>query len=120
MMGRVFAQAFDLDRKPLVLAREPFRILADHLDDVVLVDRLKCIPVRRREALEKIVKILFFHGVVHDQLTKELIEYIRAGLRLLVELSEDGMVGNKGINYVHTASNHVIGLKLSSDLQNFI
>jgi hypothetical protein len=55
--------------------------------------------------------------VVHDQLTKELIEYIRTGLRLLVQLSEGGMVGNKGINYVHTASNHVVGLNLSSFLQ---
>jgi len=57
--------------------------------------------------------------VVHDQLTKELIEYIRTGLRLLVQLSEGGMVGNKGINYVHTASNHVVGLNLSSVLQIF-
>jgi hypothetical protein len=28
------------------------------------------------------------------------------------------MVGNKGINDIHTASNHVVGLNLSSVLQN--
>jgi hypothetical protein len=79
------------------------RLRFDSLD-VMLVDRFKRIATSRGEAFKQIVKILFLHGVVHDQVAKELIKNLRVGFGLLVELSLDGVVADECIDDIHKSS----------------
>ena len=96
-----------------MIFREPFGVLDDQFDDVVLVDRFKGIVAGVGDLLKQIVEILFLHGVMNHEVTHKFDKPVRVVFRLLIKLSEFLVVTDQCIDDVHAFSFCPIGCLLT-------